>query len=113
LILLAWAVLTFPVYRDYLDDNFSLYQNVKAFRQLKHPSDTSRISFKKYLGLLLGNGNHCDSFIGEPRRYGGEQQTIESYYDSTTIADDQGMGIIFIESGEFPEESLYWVFATG
>jgi len=31
-----------------------------AFNQLQHPVGTSRMTFQKYLGLYVGNGNHIN-----------------------------------------------------
>ena len=107
MILLTCGVLTFPVYKDFLLHDYTLYREVKAFRQIEHPAGTSRITFKKYLGLYLGNGNHCDYFIGELRRYTGEQQSIESFYSDKVVA-DLGVGVAFVENGEFPEQFRQW-----
>jgi hypothetical protein len=107
LILLTCGVLTFPIYKDYFLHDYTLYREVNAFRQLNHPAGTSRIAFKKFLGLYLGNGNHCDSFIGELRRYTGEQQSIETFYSGKIVA-DLGVGVTFVENGEFPEQFRQW-----
>jgi hypothetical protein len=107
-LLLACAVLTFPVYRDFLEHDLSLNREIKAFRQIKHPPGSSRISSRKYLGLLTGNGNHCDFFIGELRRYSGEQKTIKSFYQSNPAAVNDDVGIIFIENGGLPAGIQFW-----
>jgi hypothetical protein len=99
--MLACAVLTFPVYRDYLLHEYQLFQESRIFRQIKHPPGSSRVAFKQHLGLFFGNGNHCDFFIGEIRRYSGDQQAIKSFYSEPAGMD---ISILFIENGEFPED---------
>ena len=107
MILLTCGILTFPVYKDYLHHDYNLNREVNAFRQLKHPAGTSRVAFKKYMGLYLGNGNHCDTFVGELRRYSGDGQSIESFYAGQTAA-DLGVNVVFLENGEFPEQVQKW-----
>ena len=101
--MLVCAVLTFPVYRDFLRHDYMLYQAGRVLRQIKHPPGTSPVAFKKSFGVLFGNGNHCDFFIGELRRYSGGQPPIASFYSDIT---GKNVSLLFIENGEFPESHL-------
>ena len=97
--LLTCVVLPFPIYKDYLIHDYKLERQVWAFDQLKHPPGTRRIAFQKYLGLYLGNSNHCDYFVGELRQYNGEQQAIESFY-ADKVVDGLGVSVAFARHGD-------------
>jgi hypothetical protein len=38
-----------------------------AFEKLEHPPGSRQLAFESQLGLLQGNGNHCDYFVGALR----------------------------------------------
>jgi hypothetical protein len=99
-------VLTFPIYKDFLLHDYTLSREAAAFRTLKHPAGTSRISLKQYLGLYLGNGNHCDYFVGELRRYSGEPQAIRDFYSGLRVA-DLGVNLMFIDASGFSERQMW------
>jgi hypothetical protein len=104
LALLACAVLSFPIYRDFLVHDYALYRYAREFRQMAHPADTTLVSYKTALGLITGNGNHCNYFIGELRRYNGDKQALLSFYDTERFA-GLGSGLLFIENGAFPADA--------
>ena len=106
--LILCAILLFPFARDVLLHDYALYRYSQAFRRISHPANTSPVSYKKYVGLISGNGNHCNYFLGELRRYSGDRQTISSFYagqDYTGLGD----GLMFIENGEFPAAGRNWL----
>ena len=107
IVLLTCVVLPFPIYKDTLLHDYILYRESRALNQLKHPPGTSRVAFRKYLGLYLGNGNHCDYFVGELRRYTGGQAVLESFY-SGQVVDDLNVNLAFVENGDFPEQLRQW-----
>ena len=39
----------------------------RKYRALVHPPDSRSLARESELGLLEGNGNHCDYFVGEVR----------------------------------------------
>jgi hypothetical protein len=102
------AAFLFPFVKDSLLHDYAFYQETQAFRRLKHPAGTSLVSSKKFLGLYLGNGNHCDYFLGELRRYSSDEQTIKAFYAGRTSADPE-VGIMFLENGEFPDNAWNWM----
>ena len=103
ILLLACVVLPFPIYKDYLVHEFKLYREVWAFHQLKHPAGTSQIAFQKYLGLYLGNGNHCDYFVGELRQYTGDRKSVENFY-AGKVVDNLGVSVAFADNADFLDE---------
>jgi hypothetical protein len=50
-----------------LPHDLKLVQVKKQYRALSHPAASRAIAFEADLGLLEGNGNHCDYFVGELR----------------------------------------------
>jgi len=68
-----------------------------------HPGGTVRVSSHQAVGLISGNGNHCNYFVGELRRYTGDPQTIADFYAAQAVPD---LGLLFIENGEFPALGL-------
>jgi hypothetical protein len=99
--LILCAAFLFPFAKDGLLHDYALYRYARAFRRLHHPANTTPISYKKYVGHITGNGNHCNYFVGELRRYTGDRQVIESFYSGQDYA-GLGDGLLFIENGEFP-----------
>ena len=39
----------------------------RQYRSIPHPADSRALQYEADLGLLEGNGNHCDYFVGELR----------------------------------------------
>jgi hypothetical protein len=48
--------------------------------KLRHPPGTEQITVRSELGLLLGNGNKCDYFVGEARSTSETKETIRAHY---------------------------------
>ena len=44
-----------------------LEQLEQVFAKLQHPPGSRELAFESELGLLQGNGNHCDYFVGALR----------------------------------------------
>jgi len=109
--LILCAAFLFPFVKDSLLHDYDLYQYSQAFRRLEHPPGTSLVSSRKFLGLYLGNGNHCDYFLGELRRYSGDGQAIEAFYADRAPA-DLSVGVVFVVNGEFPEKTWSWMPPT-
>jgi hypothetical protein len=112
ILLLTCGVLPFPVYRDILQHEYTLYREAWSLNQLKHPAGTNRIAFKKHVGLYLGNGNHCDYFVGELRRYTGRQAAIESFYSDKKV-DNLNVNVAFVENGDFSDQLRRWSLPPG
>ncbi len=72
-------------YEAYFKDDFTLSRVAKSFQELRHPAGSRLIARSKNLGLLLGNGNHCDYFVGELRTSTLSQSEIEDFYEGETV----------------------------
>jgi hypothetical protein len=106
--MLTCAVLAFPVYRDVLAHEYDLFRYSQEFRNLDHPAGTSSVAYKAFVGHITGNGNPCNYFVGNLRRYTGERQAIEAFYANQDYA-GLGGGLAFIENGEFKLTDLEWL----
>jgi len=83
-----------------LTHNRELAQYAIDFEKIEHPANTSSVSFNRAVGLLSGNGNHCDYFVGEMRRFTGERQELVIFYADQEVA-GKSVRIEFVENGEF------------
>ena len=99
ILLLTCVVMPLPIYKDYLVHDYKLYREARAFNQLEHPAGSSRIAFQKYLGLYVGNSNHCDYFVGELRQYTGDSQANESFY-ADKVVDGLGVSVAIARNGD-------------
>lgn len=97
---------------DTFTHNQKLASYVAAFQKIDHPLDTSHISFRSKVGLLAGNGNHCDYFVGEMRRFAGERQVIIDFYEGQEVGGEP-LFVEFVENGEFPRETSLWSLPGG
>lgn len=59
-----------------------LWQFSRTYADIKHPSGTQSVKQYRELGLLAGNGNHCDLFVGELRSYSGSREHVLKCYSS-------------------------------
>ena len=50
------------------------------FDSVPHPAGTARVGRVKEVGLLDGNGNHCDYLVGELRTYPGTPEEVARAY---------------------------------
>jgi len=112
LVLLICGILPFPIYREFIFHDLTLYRQVRSFEQLQHPPGTSQVVRRTFIGLYLGNGNHCDYFVGGLRRYSGDRQVIEAFY-ADQLVEGSGIGIAFVENGDFPEQAQLWSLPPG
>ena len=65
------TVFLFPIIRDSLIHNLRLSRMKRLLDEISHPDNTEYIFSRSVLGLLAGNGNHCDYFVGEMRSFKG------------------------------------------
>lgn len=71
-----------------LNNSLHLWQLERAVASVRHPPQTRRLAQSKKLGLLVGNGNHCDFFVAELRDYSQTNLTprqIRAFYARTKI----------------------------
>jgi hypothetical protein len=64
----------------YLLHDYALTRVRHAYRQIKHPTSSSGLEALSQVGLLSGNGNHCDYFVGEIRESDDSPDQIRDYY---------------------------------
>jgi hypothetical protein len=106
--LFACLVFLFPFVKDSLLHDMALNGYVRSVKAVQHPENTSSVAFRKKVGLMWGNGNHCNYFAGELRRYTGERAAIESFY-APQLADDSSLSLTFPENGRFPGNPDEWL----
>lgn len=76
-----------------------------SYAAISHPPDTRHIRTYKDVGLLIGNGNHIDLFVGELRSYRGTRSKIVSWYASQGVPSQLEHGesreavVVFIDHG--------------
>ncbi|MFC1856902.1 hypothetical protein ACFL9U_02615 [Thermodesulfobacteriota bacterium] len=104
-----------PMSRDPIINSWKLWKFESSFVSLFHPKGTSRLALKSKVGLLSGNGNHCDFFVGELRTYSSEKEKIKNDYAGTLILNPisgrrQNIDILFIDDGIIPETRLPYDF---
>jgi hypothetical protein len=99
-LLLCCGMLSLP---DIFIHNQRLASYVVAFQKMEHPLGTSELSFRSMV-TLVGNGNHCDYFVGEMRQFTGERQAIIDFYEGQEVH-GQPVFVAFVENGEFPHET--------
>ena len=108
---LGLAIVLCPFTRDPIANSWRLWRMERQLTSLPHPSNSARVRLRSRVGLLCGNGNHCDYFVGELRTIEGPKTAIEDHYRGLHIRNpvtgtDEGVEILFVENGEIPEAWL-------
>jgi hypothetical protein len=72
---------------------------------MKHPADTALVNHEREVGTLVGNGSHCDYFVGELRTYAGSKQSVLRFYEDRTLWNPisggrQDLEVAFIDNGK-------------
>lgn len=94
-----------------LSHDWNLYRLQWNFNQFHHLSGTKLLLKKKELGLLIGNSNHIDYFVGEVRRYNGNRAKILEFYKNKTIwnpisHDRYDVQVVFLDDLKKSDEDL-------
>ena len=92
-----FVVIIFPFARDSISNNIKLKNMETALSRIEHPVGTSLISTRGAVGVLWGNSNHCDFYVGEMRQFDGDRQKVLDFYHSPDI------NIAFIENKIMPD----------
>lgn len=84
----------------------------RKYAAVKHPSGTQSLKHYRKLGLLIGNGNHCDLFVGELRSYAGSREQVLKSYSSqkfwSPVSEEYiPVEVLFLENGKIKEGRLY------
>jgi hypothetical protein len=106
---LAWPFVGAPRVND-----FRLWRVERSFDSVKHPSGTRLVMRIREVGLLIGNSNHCDYFVGELRSYSGEPERIKAAYAGARVWEPipEGAGevrVVFPQNGKVPNEDAFTV----
>lgn len=85
--------------------DWNLWKLDRSFRLINHPTGTMCVVHKRELGLLIGNGNHCDYFVGELRTYSVSKPKVSQFYERMTVLNPvsgkkEGLEVAFIDNGE-------------
>lgn len=80
LILLGWSLCARSCCADTIAHEQKLWRLEGSFRDVTHPAATALVTKRSRVGLLLGNGNHCDYFVGELRRTALSKELIREAY---------------------------------
>jgi len=78
-------ILLGPCARDSFNNSRNLVKIQQALREIPIPSNTHRFASNSALGLLVGNGNHCDFFAGEIFRSELSPDAILQHYTNRLI----------------------------
>ena len=105
-VLALWPVVGAPRVNDY-----RLWKVERSFRAIDHPPGTKLIKRLREVGLLIGNSNHCDYFVGELRSYTGRPEAIAAAYRSAKVwnplPDGGEIRVVFLKDGQIPEEERF------
>jgi hypothetical protein len=94
-------------------NNRKLYKFERSFTALKHQPGTTSIKQASRVGLLVGNGDHCDYFVGEIRTYSGNPKSIGTFYSTTTLPSPHGNrrseppSVVFLKNGDIAARDTY------
>jgi hypothetical protein len=94
---------------DVVKNNLKLYRLADNFQSIQHYPHSQKVLSKRAVGLLRGNGNHCDFFVGQLRQYEGNKEDVKEFYPQWK--DEIGgnyVGLVFLENSKFTDEDAYW-----
>lgn len=69
------------LFHDAIANDIRLTKIKQQLNQLPQPPDTTLISSNAAVGLLQGNGNHCDYFVGSVYRSRSSEEAIRKHYE--------------------------------
>jgi hypothetical protein len=70
---------------DYFTNNRQLHQIENALTAIPIPPQTQRLVTRSAVGLLVGNGNHCDFFAGTVFRSSSPPDLVRQHYAGRTF----------------------------
>jgi hypothetical protein len=85
--------------------NRQLDEYTEAFESIAHPDGTQSVRLWRTVGLLAGDGNHCDYFVGEVRTLAGEPWQVEAFYSQQRV-DAYRLRVAFARDGVFVEDEF-------
>ena len=101
------AAIFWAVFGATLRHSWDLHRLNRALNVTAHPTNSRLISRGQQIGLLIGNGDHCDFFVGELRSFQGTRAGIQQFYTQAKIWNPlnntrQPLEILFLQNGKFP-----------
>jgi hypothetical protein len=73
--------LLYFLFGDAVANDLRLWQITRQLNTLPQPPGTTQISTHAVVGLLVGNGNHCDFFAGAVYRSQSSIEAIQQHYE--------------------------------
>lgn len=74
------CALLFVIFVGPITNEVHLWQIRRQLKAIQPPPETEEISSHSAIGLLVGNGNHCDFFAGTVYRTQSTPGTIQAHY---------------------------------
>jgi len=104
-------VAVLPFTRDAIANSWHRTQFESAVVNLPHPANTRPIDSQSRVGLLHGNGNHCDFFAGQLRSFEGDFEDIQAHYESVTFRNpvydrDESVEVQLVQPGDLPYDDI-------
>lgn len=105
-----------PLTREPLRNDWLLWRFRSAFAEMPHPAETTEIGLGSDVGLLMGNGNHCDFFVGVARCFNGDRGSIRRFYKKAVVRNPidgnaEPVQLAFFTGGSLPGESVPYDFS--
>ncbi len=75
------ALLSGPCIHDTIVNDRQLSQMKRQLEKIPPPPSAERIASRSAVGLLVGNGNHCDFFVGSLFRTKEPREHVQEHYD--------------------------------
>jgi hypothetical protein len=99
-----------PCLGDACRNDWNCWRLAREVSGIPHPPGTSALAARREVGLF-GNGNHCDFFAGELRRFEGGREEIERFYRSVTVqnpvsGERVGVRVAFFREGYADDQGL-------
>lgn len=107
-ILAVLCICVFGCYGISFRHDVALWRVAQRFEHLHHPAGSTLISETKNLGLLSGNGNHCDYLVAQLRTSGLKASEIASFYERQEKSNPAIIGehpfLAFPSTGEWDDD---------
>jgi hypothetical protein len=88
-------------FTDNLAGSITLREFETEFQDVQHPTGTERLSLRTAMGDFNDSEQGCDFFVGEVRRYGGNEEIILAAYAYQAVIGNP-IQVVFIEGEEIP-----------
>jgi hypothetical protein len=86
-----------------LAGNMTLWEFETAFQDIQHPTGTEPLSLRTAVGDFADSEQGCDFFLGEVRRYDGNEEVIRTAYVDQAVMDNP-IQVLFLEDGRIPAQ---------